>query len=71
MARYSITVPYNERSYGEVLYEVDADSKEDAIEKLNTSSGYLYWCDSWETGSDWYDEDTTEILSINLIKENE
>lgn len=69
MARYSITVPYNERTYGEVMYEVDADSKEDAISKFNDQS-YLYWCDSWETGSDWYEEDTTEILSINLIKED-
>lgn len=66
MPRYAITVPYDERSYGEVLYEVDADSKEEAIEKLNTSN-HLYWCDSWETGSDWYEEDTTDILSIDEI----
>jgi len=67
MARYAITVPYNERVYGEVLYEVEADSKEDAIKKLNTSSN-LYYCNSWETESDWYDEDITNILSIDEIK---
>jgi len=67
MTRYAITVPYNERTYGEVMYEIDADSKKDAIEKLNTSAD-IYWCDSWETGSDWYEEDTTNILSIDEIK---
>ena len=67
MARYAITVPYNERTYGEVMYEVDANSKEEAINKFNDQS-YLYWSDSWETGSDWYEEDTTDILSIDEIE---
>lgn len=69
MYKYEITIPYNERTYGEVMYEVEANSKEEAIKKFNKQSN-VYWCDSWETGSDWYEEDTTNITSINLIKEN-
>ncbi len=67
MPKYAITVPYNERTYGEVMYEVEANSKEEAINKFNDQS-YLYWCNSWETGSDWYEEDTTDILSIDEIE---
>lgn len=57
---YCIEVPYQEKVYGTVYYQIGANSEEEAKEIFNSGDSYQYYWDTEQDGSIDYEEFTDE-----------
>jgi len=69
MKEFVFTVPYKETVKGLTTFSVEAESLEEATNKLNKES-YMYYVDSEEHSSDDYEEFWGE-LSLERVKEKD
>ena len=69
MKEFVFNVPYKETVTGITTFVVEADSLEEATNKLNKES-YIYYYDSEQDSSDDYEEFWGE-LSLESVKETD
>jgi len=69
MKKFVFTVPYKETVTGLTTFSVEAESLEEATNKLNKES-HMYYYDSEQHSSDDYEEFWGE-LSLEYVKEED
>jgi len=70
MKEFVFTVPYKETVTGLTTFSVEAESLEEATNKLNKES-YMYYVDSEEHSSDDYEEFWGELSLERVVKEKD
>lgn len=60
MNKYQVLVPYQEKVYGTVCYEIPANSMEEAQALWKSADYYQWFCDTEQDGCIDYEEFTEE-----------